>query len=318
MSQPIILLMRTISDDYLQTLKKAAQGYQLVTAEESATINLDDVEIIISWRDDLGNKILASPTSQLKWVQVYSAGVDDLPLDKLKEKKILLSNASGVHGIPISESVIGMLLSHYRGLHLASINQLDNKWDNRIKVTELNGQSLLIVGTGAIGRQLAKVATVLGVNVYGLNRSGYPLDDFIETYPQADIDRVLPEMDIVINILPLTSETHYFYDTDRFQLMKDGVVFINVGRGPSVNTASLIEACQSGKVGFAGIDVFEEEPLPVDNPLWQMENVLITPHISGKTTQYNARFFDILMDNLQEYLKRGQLVRNQVQIDQGY
>lgn len=318
MSQPIILLMRTISDDYLQTLKKAAPGYQLVTAEESSTINLDDVEIIISWQDDLGNKILASPTSQLKWVQVYSAGVDDLPLDKLKEKKILLSNASGVHGIPISETVIGILLSHYRGLHLASINQLDGKWVNRIKVTELSGQSLLIVGTGAIGRQLAKVATVLGVNVYGINRSGYPLENFINTYPQADIDRVLPEMDIVINILPLTPETHYFYDTDRFQVMKDGVVFINVGRGPSVNTASLIEACQSEKVGFAGIDVFEEEPLPVDNPLWQMENVLITPHISGKTTQYTARFFDILIDNLLEYVKTGQLVRNQVQIDQGY
>lgn len=318
MSQPIILLMRAISDDYLETLKEVAKNYQLVNADDSASINLDEVEIIVSWQDDLGNQILDSPTSRLKWVQVYSAGVDDLPLEKLKAKNILLSNASGVHGIPISETVIGMLLSHYRGLQVAIRNQETNNWNSRIKVTELNGQSLLIVGTGAIGRQLAKIATVLGLNVYGINRSGYPLDDFLETYPQATIDRVLPNMDIVVNILPLTPDTHYFYDKDRFQAMKEGVVFINVGRGPSVNTEDLIKACQSGKIGFAGMDVFEEEPLLADSPLWQMENVLITPHISGKTTQYEARFSEILSKNLHHYLKNGQLDRNQVQFEQGY
>ncbi len=318
MSQPLILLMRSISDDYLASLKGIAANYRIITVEEATSVNLDDVEIIVSWRDDLGNKILDSPTSRLKWLQVYSAGVDDLPLAKLKEKNILLSNASGVHRIPISETVIGMLLSHYRGLRSAINNQAQQRWNNRIATTELNGQSMLIVGTGAIGRQLGKVATILGVKVYGINRSGYPLNDFDATYPQSEINHVLPKMDIVVNILPLTPDTYHFYDANRFKHMKDGAVFINVGRGPSVDTEALINACHSGTIGFAGIDVFEDEPLAEDNPLWQMENVLITPHISGKTTEYNRRFFAILSDNLQEYLKTGRLLRNQVKFDQGY
>lgn len=318
MSQPLILLMRSISDDYLASLKGIAANYRIITVEEATSVNLDDVEIIVSWRDDLGNKILDSPTSRLKWLQVYSAGVDDLPLAKLKEKNILLSNASGVHSIPISETVIGMLLSHYRGLRSAINNQAQQRWNNRIATTELNGQSMLIVGTGAIGRQLGKVATILGVKVYGINRSGYPLNDFDATYPQSEINHVLPKMDIVVNILPLTPDTYHFYDANRFKHMKDGAVFINVGRGPSVDTEALINACHSGTIGFAGIDVFEDEPLAEDNPLWQMENVLITPHISGKTTEYNRRFFAILSDNLQEYLKTGRLLRNQVKFDQGY
>ncbi|MBP1041385.1 phosphoglycerate dehydrogenase [Vagococcus sp. BWB3-3] len=318
MSQPLILLMRSISDDYLASLKGIAANYRIITVEEATSVNLDDVEIIVSWRDDLGNKILDSPTSRLKWLQVYSAGVDDLPLAKLKEKNILLSNASGVHSIPISETVIGMLLSHYRGLRSAINNQAQQRWNNRITTTELNGQSMLIVGTGAIGRQLGKVATILGVKVYGINRSGYPLNDFDATYPQSEINHVLPEMDIVVNILPLTPDTYHFYDANRFKHMKDGAVFINVGRGPSVDTEALINACHSGTIGFAGIDVFEDEPLAEDHPLWQMENVLITPHISGKTTEYNRRFFAILSDNLQEYLKTGRLLRNQVKFDQGY
>ena len=318
MSQPLILLMRSISDDYLASLKGIAANYRIITVEEATSVNLDDVEIIVSWRDDLGNKILDSPTSRLKWLQVYSAGVDDLPLAKLKEKNILLSNASGVHSIPISETVIGMLLSHYRGLRSAINNQAQQRWNNRITTTELNGQSMLIVGTGAIGRQLGKVATILGVKVYGINRSGYPLNDFDATYPQSEINHVLPEMDIVVNILPLTPDTYHFYDANRFKHMKDGAVFINVGRGPSVDTEALINACHSGTIGFAGIDVFEDEPLAEDHPLWQMENVLITPHISGKTTEYNRRFFAILSANLQEYLKTGRLLRNQVKFDQGY
>lgn len=317
MSQPIILFMRTMSDEHLESLAKMAKDYRLVSAKDAASIDLDAVEIIVSWENKLGNQILASPTSQLKWVQVYSAGVDDLPLNVFKEKNILLSNASGVHSVPITESVVGMLLSHYRGLHTATIQQQAVNWDSRLPLSELNGRSLLIVGTGAIGRQLAKVATVLGVKVYGINRSGHPLENFIDTYPQAQIDQLLPKMDIVVNILPLTADTHYFYDAQRFQKMKDGVIFINVGRGPSVETAALIEACQT-KIGFAGMDVFEEEPLPEDNPLWQMDNVLITPHVSGKTDQYNQRFFEILSDNLARYLEGGQLSRNQVQLDQGY
>lgn len=318
MRQPMILLMHHLTNEQLHSLKVLTPTYQLVLAEDASSINLDDVEIMVNWQADLGQKILNSPTSRLKWIQGYSAGVDDLPLDKLKEKKILLSNASGVHGIPITETVIGMLLAHNRGLQTAIKNQEKKKWNSRIPASELNHQSLLIVGTGAIGRQLAKVAVALGMSVYGINRSGYQLENFTKTYSQSDIDQILPKMDIVVNILPLTSDTHYFYDDKRFNLMKDGVVFINVGRGPSVNTSALIAACQSGKISFAGIDVFEDEPLPIDSPLWQLDNVLITPHIAGKTTQYDRRFFEIFSENLSQYLTDGTLRRNQVKLDQGY
>ena len=125
-------------------------------------------------------------------------------------------------------------------------------------------------------------------------------------------------MDIVINILPLTSQTHHFYNQALFDKMKDGVIFINVGRGPSVDTDALIAQCRSGKISFAALDVFEEEPLPQTNPLWELDNVLITPHISGNTDQYNQRMLTIFHENLHAFKTDGTLKRNLVNLALGY
>lgn len=318
MSKPIVLVMETIPEAYLPELRALARACQVVTTKEIGSIHLDEVEIMVNWQEDIGNQLLSSPTSQLKWLQVYSAGVDNLPLSRLKEKRVLVANASGIHSVSIAETVIGLLLSHYRGLQKAIQNQGQNKWNNDMLVSELAGKSVLIVGTGTIGRQLAKVLNCLGAEVYGINQTGYPLADFKATYSRQEVDDVLPKMDSVVNILPLTIDTYHFYGAQRFQCMKEGVAFINVGRGPSVETDALVEACQSGKIGFAGIDVFEEEPLSAASPLWQMDNVVITPHISGKTDQYISRFFAIFVENLEHYLKHGKLIKNQIKLARGY
>lgn len=319
MEQPIFLLMRKVTDTQIKKIEKIAVGYKILNSNElPKNFDLSLVEIIFGWNKILGEKILNTPNSQLKWVQVYSAGVEELPLTSFLKKGILVSNASGVHSIPITETVLGMLLSHYRGIRLAIQDQELENWNATGKIKELKGQSLLIVGTGAIGRQLAQSAHALGVNVYGINRTGYEMQYFKKNYPQTEIDDVLPKMDIVVNILPLTEKTVHFYDEQRFSKMKDKVVFINVGRGPSVDTSALLQACRTGKIGFAGIDVFESEPLPKDSSLWALKNVLVTPHISGKTDQYDARFFEIFFDNISNYIENGQLTRNQINLELGY
>lgn len=319
MTKPLLLIFPKLTAEELALIEPLTTNYQLITTEAiTAETPLDQIEITLGWQSELGNQLLDSPTSQLKWIQAYSAGVDYFDLKRLQEKNILLSNASGVHGIPITESVIGMLLGYYRGLFTATLDQQQRAWNKHPNLSEIANKKVLIVGTGEIGRKLAQVLSVFELEVYGINRSGYSLPNFLETYPQDEINDVLPLMDIVINILPLTSQTTHFYDAERFAYMKDGVVFINVGRGPSVDSKALYDNCLSEKIAFAGIDVFEEEPLPQTSLLWELPNLLITPHISGNTLQYNQRLLTIFANNLTSYNQVGQLSQSIVALDLGY
>lgn len=320
MGQPIIYLYEQLKEDQIETIRQSAPDYIIIDAKrESLQVVEDDIEIMLGWDKEIGTRLLNSETSRLKWVQSISAGVDTYDLERFSEKDILLSNASGIHSISISEHVLGVLLAEFRGIRTSINNQANTEWTrDNISYQQLSLKKMLIVGTGQIGQQLAHFAQGLGMQTYGVNTSGHVTNGFIECYSHKNMSRIVNEMDIVVNILPLTDETFQMYNERMFLAMKPGTVFVNVGRGPSVNTDDLIQALNTGQLSFAALDVFEEEPLAENSPLWGMKNVLITPHISGLTPGFKTKLLTIFMQNLSQYCKDGTLAKNEIALNKGY
>lgn len=315
MTKPIIFLQRAFREEFIDKIHAIAPDYQVkteITSEEAAA-----VEISVGWSEKFNEPLLS--TNQLKWVQSISAGIDSLPLAEFSTQNILLSNGSGIHALSISEHIIGVLLGYYRGLNQSVKNQEQQLWgQNTIHYDQLAGKNLLVVGTGHIGQQLSRSIHSLGVNVYGINTTGHPVEGFTETYSIKNLAKIVSGMDIVVGILPGTQETYHIFNSDIFEKMKQDAVFINVGRGDTVHTKELITALTEKSFAFAALDVFEEEPLPSDNPLWTLPNVLITPHISGLTVDFQNKFMQIFLANLKAYVTTNTLSRNQVRLDRGY
>ena len=321
MTTKIIYTAIVLRPEHQERLQSLAPTYEFRNSEKPLSeVELPQVEIMLGWDPEVGNQILALENHSLKWIQANSAGVDYLDLDALHKQGILLSNMSGIHAIPIAESVLAMLLARYRGIQASIRSQEKNEWLSyeHIPYDELNGKKMLIIGPGKIGQRLALIVQGLGVNVSGMSRSGRQLEHFDVVYRQDTLQQHLGDFDIIVNILPLTNETHHYYNEMFFNHVKPGASFINVGRGPSVDTTALIRALESQQLSFAGLDVFEEEPLAADSPLWQMENVLITPHISGLVRHFQKLISEIYSENLTSYLATQHLARNQVDLNSGY
>lgn len=314
-----ILVTQELYPKQLEELKEIAKDYDIVESIEDADKN--SVEIIFGWSDEL-IPLIESDESKVKWVQYAYAGVNTLPLKLFAEKNILLTNGSGIHANPVTESTIGLLLGLTRSIVQSAENQRKRRWkdqwENEETAYELAGKTMLIVGAGKIGVQLGNVAKAFHMHTIGINRSGRHIENMDEQFTQKELAEIIHKGDIVVNILPLTKETHHLYDQSLFSKMKDGVIFINVGRGESVDTSALMKAINDGKVRCAGLDVFEEEPLPSDHPLWDYEQVLMTPHIAGRVESYPKYIFPLFMKNLKAYLQGKELPENLVKLDKGY
>ncbi|WP_411349295.1 D-2-hydroxyacid dehydrogenase [Paenibacillus sp. WLX2291] len=314
-----IVFLQKLNEQQQQKLREAAPHDEIVAipVKEASSQDLADAEIIVGWSRKFQDFIL-SDDCPVKWVQAWSAGVDKMPLDKLEHKQVLLTSANGVHTIPISEHIFAYMLSFARNLHTAIRNQSRNQWDESGTFSELHGKTIAIAGAGNIGKGTANLARAFGMKVIGIRRSGEPLDEFDMMYDMDRLDDALANADFVVNILPLTDDTRELFNRERFERMKDSAVFINVGRGPTVNTDDLTAALQEGIIAGAGLDVFDPEPLPEDHPLWQLEQVIITPHIAGSNEYYTDRVLEIFLANLNAYHKGESLPVNLVDYEHGY
>ena len=312
--------MQETTKEQLQALKKLAPDYKLIKGWEmdEKDIPLESVEIIYGWTGQRSEELLADDKNTLKWVQGKAAGVDFLDLEKLEKNNILLTNGSGIHSIPIAESVFGMLLSYARGIQTAIKNQQTKIWAKADKLMELHEKTIMIVGTGKIGVEVGRLAKAFNMKTIGVNRSGRDVDYMDQLIKQPELKEQVKQADIVVNILPHTDQTHYFFNQDIFTQMKEGTLFINVGRGPTVKTDDLIQALDDGKLAFAGLDVFETEPLPEESNLWDRKDVLITPHITGIAEHFKKRLFAIFEENLKAYLAEEELPINLIDYDQQY
>lgn len=270
----------------------------------------------------LGNvppkKIGAS--ENLDVLQLFSAGADPYMPKGVLAAKTALCNATGAYGQAVSEHAFAMTMMLIKKLHLYRSSQLACRWEDRGTVTSLAESTVLVVGLGDIGLSYARLVKAMGARVIGVKRrAGACPEGVDELVLTEEIDRVLPEADVVFSILPSTAETAYFYTAERFARMKDSAVFINCGRGNAVSHEVLLHALRSGQIAAAAIDVCETEPLPTDSPLWREEKLVITPHVAGNfhhSSIYRG-IIKIALNNLERYLA-GKPAENVVDLSTGY
>ncbi|MBK1830272.1 D-2-hydroxyacid dehydrogenase [Verrucomicrobiaceae bacterium R5-34] len=246
--------------------------------------------------------------SNLRWVQAPTAGVDRyLGIKPLIENdKIVMTNARGVHGPAIADHAMAMLLTLTRNLNHYAENQKKGEWDRRGGGTSqqiaLKGKTMLVVGLGGIGSEIAQRALGFGMNVIGTRRSDKPSADYISKVGKAkDLLTMLSEADVVALAVPLTDETKDLMNSEAFAAMKQGSYLINIARGKVVNTEAMMKALKSGKLAGACLDVTDPEPLPADHPLWKQANVIITPHIASRAEVTTERRSALLIENLRRF-----------------
>ncbi|BCA85445.1 2-hydroxyacid dehydrogenase [Enterococcus saigonensis] len=310
-----ILSSRPFKSEFIDKIKKIAPQYDFIT-EVATPIDWQQVEITIGWQKKWDK--LLSPDSNLKWVQSISAGVDYLPLSDFKKQDILLTNAKGIHKKAITAHVLTTILMRLRGFNEAAVGQRNKKWQQNVSYGNLEEQKILIVGTGQISQELARTLNLLGNQPTGVNTSGHDAKNFTRTLAISELKNVAKQFDFIVNILPLTAETYHLYDTDFFNLLNPNTTFINVGRGASVDTDALIKALQEKIIAYAALDVFEEEPLASDSPLWALDNILITPHIAGMVPHFQQKFMTIFLKNLESFITTQTVIKNQVDLTKGY
>jgi phosphoglycerate dehydrogenase-like enzyme len=268
-------------------------------------------------------QIAAAP--QLRWISYWSAGMDGKVTPQMRDRGLLLTNASGVHGPNIAEHVLCFMLMFTRRMDGYFRSQLERKWERGLPAIksgpdELTGKTLGIVGLGHIGEALASRAKAFGMRVIAAKRnpSARHGDAAVDAlYGLEDIPRLLSESDHVCIALPYTPQTHHLFDAAMLAHCRPGAYLYNIARGRIVDEAALIAALNEGRLAGAGLDVFETEPLPVASPLWAMPNVLITPHTAGITPHYFARAAALFAENLKCYL-HGQPLANLYNADRGY
>ncbi|WP_027093815.1 D-2-hydroxyacid dehydrogenase [Cohnella thermotolerans] len=307
------------SSEQENEIREAAPGWNAVFAKPEGIdpALLRDAEVVCGWHS-VAQEALAEGMPRLKWVQTGSAGVDNLPLAELARLGVVVTTASGVHPAPMAETAFAMLLAFTRNLHHAVRNQAERRWEKAEAYGELRGKTMGVVGAGQIGTEVARLAQAFGMRTLGVRRSGRETEHFDGMASFEGLDDVLAESDVVVNILPATDETYRLFDAERFARMKPGALFVNIGRGRSVDTDALVEALRSGRIAGAGLDVFDPEPLPADHPLWGMDNVIVMPHIGGLTDRYKERLAGLFIRNLRAYIENGAPEANLVDYRRGY
>ncbi len=247
-----------------------------------------------------------------KWLQIPSAGIDRPIYGELMARGIRVSTGAGTHAEPIAQTTIGAMLMLSRGFMSWLPAQRAHKWDalrDERAPKDLRGQTMVIVGVGSIGGYTAPIARALGLKVIGVRRSPKRADDVVdEIVHPSKLDDLLPGTDWLMLCCPLTDETRGLMDARRFALMPRGSHLLNVARGPVVVEKDLIAALQSGHLGGAYLDVFEQEPLDTTSPLWDMPNVICTPHNSSTSDGNDRRAGEIFLGNLDRYFKGEPLV----------
>jgi phosphoglycerate dehydrogenase-like enzyme len=274
-----------------------------------------DILLDLDWYDPAG---LPANAPDLRWVQVTKSGIGEtlrrLGLDRTS---ITFTNAAGVHGLPIAEFVVLALLYLVKEVP----NLLDAKgrrsWEQR-RVAQLAGSRVLLVGLGGLGREIARTLDGLGVEVWGVRRTDGPAPDGVaRVMPSSDLHAALGQVDALVLACPYTDETHHLIGRDELAAMRPGAFLVNVARGSVVDEAALIEALDRGHLGGAALDVVEQEPLPPDSRLWDLPNLLLSPHRASVVDGENGLIVDIFADNLRRWVD-GRPLRNVYDADRGY
>jgi phosphoglycerate dehydrogenase-like enzyme len=315
---PRIVLINKEVADLLPALKQAAPGAKLIevsaatpkeVAAADATIGVCSAEVL-------------AQAKQLQWIQWTDAGVERCVQQPLMhEHHVLLTNMQRTQGPSMAEHVLGMMLALSRHFDYFFRQQQEAHWardGTTPQLADLDGKTVLVVGLGGIGTEVARRAHALGMRVTATRASGRAGPDFVSYVGLPDeLLKLARDADFVVNCTPLTPETTGIFNREFFETLKPGAYFISVGRGRSTVTADLIAALGSGRLAGAGLDVTDPEPLPADSPLWHLPNVVITPHVSAHTAVSREQRHLVIVENLRRYAA-GEPMLSVVDIERGY
>lgn len=265
---------------------------------EKLEIDVSEIELVICNSLFMYNDI--KRFKKLKYIQVTSAGLDRLPIDYINENNIKLFNARGVYSIPMAEWAILKILEIYK--HSREFYQKQDKkiWEKNREILELNDKKVAILGFGSIGNEIAKRLKAFNTNITAVDIVEISNEYIDECYNISEIEKVLPDKDIIISTLPLTKDTKGFINEKKLMLMKDKSIFINLSRGGIVKEKDLTKILKTEKLLGVALDVFETEPLEAKSELWEQKNIIITPHNSFVSENNNKRMYDVLLNNLKK------------------
>ena len=306
-------------DDFEASMESVAGNAEVVVFERfDADIELiADADVLFTFC----NPRLVRQLPRIRWVHSYGVGVDACLNDpEVRHLDFILSNNQRISAPSIAELAIGMALMLNKNMHQLHKAQLERRWaqrDLRLS-TDISGKTMLILGLGGIGTETARRGSALGMRIIATRNSSREGPEFVDRVGLPDeMYELAGEADVVVNALPLTEKTNGLIDSKFFDALKPGAHYINVGRGPTTVTDDLVAALASGRLGGAGLDVTDPEPLPAEHPLWTADNVVITPHIAGRNSDAARRTMIIARENLRRYVQ-GEKLLNVVDRDRGY
>lgn len=238
--------------------------------------------------------------SELPWVHSVQAGVDRFSFEGFRERGIALTSSEGIHGDVVGETVMGYLLAVARGLHRYRDVQRESRWAERDwrRLKTLSGDRVCVVGLGTLGQGVVQRAEAFGMEVVGVKRTPTPVDGVSRVYTSAELEDAIEGSNYVVLCVPLTDGTRGLIGSEELEAMAEDAYLVNVSRGGVVDERALIAALESGEIAGAALDVFETEPLPRESPLWEMDEVIVTPHIAGAHEEYADRVSELVRENL--------------------
>lgn len=283
--------------DYVSELEKMHHVVRLLKNEgEPLPCSYEWVEGVVCNGLFLHHKI--ERFTDLRYIQLTSAGYDRVPMDYVRQHNIEIHNARSVYSVPMAEFAICGVLQIYKQGRFFFRNQKEHRWEKHRGLRELNGKTVCIIGCGSVGRECAKRFRAFGCSVIGVNRHAYESEWFSKVFTIEQLDNVLNKADVVILALPLTEQTYHLINMDRLVQMKPDAVLVNISRGGVADTDALIEVVKERPSFSAVLDVFEEEPLELCSPLWDFPNTLLFPHNSFVGEGNKKRLAEVILANL--------------------
>ena len=320
MEKPVVAVLTADNESLPPGLEAVADtaDLRLANSRESleSCLPVADVLLVTDFRTDILEDCWHQ-ASRLQWIHATSAGVDALMFPELQRSNLPVTNARGVFDRPIAEFVLGLVLAFAKDIPASVRYQDQHQWQHRETET-VRGKRALVVGAGAIGRQIGRMLAAADMTVDAIARTPRTDDpDFGQIHSNDSLLERLPEADFVIVAAPLTDDTRGLFGGKAFDAMKSTARFINIGRGPIVDTDALVQALESGSIAGAGLDVFEEEPLPENHPLWRFPQAILSAHMAGDVVGWQAALTEQFLDNFRRW-RAGEDLVNLVDKQQGY
>jgi D-2-hydroxyacid dehydrogenase (NADP+) len=287
---------------YRQRLQAEFPALQFLLARHPAALPADAAaaNVLISFAMGLKDEFFRD-AKNLQWIQCLATGVDHLFRYPSLRPEVLLTSGRGIHGAPMRETVVYLMMGVSRGVARLVEDQKVHVWDRR-PYRLFSGKTAIIVGVGVVGSAIGRLLQAFGMHVVGLTRTPRAVEGFDETMPTARLQEAAGRADFLINVLPATADNVLLFNAAVFAAMKPSAYYISAGRGQTVDETALVTALRDGKIAGAGLDVFQTEPLPPDSPFWDLPSVFITPHLGGYTSEYEDLIMPLIIGNMRAFL----------------